>query len=228
MRRPHARQRDRAEQPEKGVPHVRAAAGHVVVEEAREKRARQRANLIRFRRAPRRRVIVTAASRRAGRRRGRPTSSSTASLANTSSSDASLRQVAQPRRRVVGDDAAFTQDDHPRADLLDRVHLVRAVEDDAAVARQAVDQRAQGQHRADVESRGRFVEDDDRRIMQQRREPAALSAACPSRRSTSALCRSASRRNSVRNRSMRRSSCAGGSPRNRPASRRYSSALRYV
>ena len=72
-----------------------------------------------------------------------------------------VHQLAQPGRGVVGDDAAGAQDHHARADLLDRLELVGAVEDDPLFSRQRLDDGAEYQRGRDVEAGHRLVEDDD-------------------------------------------------------------------
>src|SRR6478672_7538981 len=74
-------------------------------------------------------------------------------------------ELPQPGRRVVGHDAAGTQDDDSRAELFDRLELVRTVEDDSPVSRERPHDRPQHQRRADVETRHRLVQDDQPRVV---------------------------------------------------------------
>ncbi len=60
------------------------------------------------------------------------------------------------------------EDQHFLADALDHVEQVRAVDDDLAALSQRVDERAKDQRRADVQPRVRLIEDDDRRVVEQR------------------------------------------------------------
>jgi len=87
-----------------------------------------------------------------------------------------IHQLAELRGRIVGDDAALAEDDDARADALDRVELVRTVENDAAILGERFDDGAEHERGGDVEARDRFVEDNDARVVQQRRRQQDLLA----------------------------------------------------
>ena len=83
-----------------------------------------------------------------------PASSSTSSprrVARRRLRATAMRQLAQPRGRVVGDDVAGAQNDDARADLLDRVDFVRAVEDEPACRRERAHERPRSIAPRDVE-----------------------------------------------------------------------------
>ena len=77
--------------------------------------------------------------------------------------------LADLQRRALGHHAAQVQEDHPVTDLLDLGHVVRRVQDrETALAPQAQQQLARLVRDVRIQARGRLVEHQDRRVVQQR------------------------------------------------------------
>ena len=132
-----------------------------------------------------------------------------------------LEQLAQPQDRIVSHDLAVVEDDDVGRDPFDALEHVRAVDHHPALGGERLDQAAQHQRRRDVEAGVRLVEDDDLRIVQQRRRDQDL-LPHPLGYADSGAWASSVRLNSVRKPSVLASIVACGRPRSWPTSDRYS------
>ena len=86
------------------------------------------------------------------------------------------QETAEAFDGVVGDDSAAVQDDDVRAETLDGLQLMRAEEHDLATLGELLNETAEHQRRADVEAGKGLIEEDELRVVQERRDEQHLLA----------------------------------------------------